>query len=622
MRMEFMDKQHSQRLTQQLNCQRRRGRRCNLEVRVGAQVFHAHREVLAAVSPSVEQELSGNDVQPQDAFVITISADCMSGEAVEQLLDFMYTGRILLGEHNVECLLRGAQYFALPNLRSHCRDFLQESLRGDNCVRHLMLGELHQLEDVAERAYCLLRDGFYALTGPQVAALSRHVLERLVRDQDLRVSGEDQVLLALAQWARGPPEAGHGQGDEMDRERFSAFECMFGHVLLSAVSESALRSLMFDEVLSKQCPAVLARVQEEFVSRKDGASLSPLAPSEPGAQGLSKMLLMQRKGALLESVLILGGQGTDGRFSSAVFAYVVSEDTWLKLTDMPYRAAAFGVTSLGRYVYLTGGASEETIGLRAAWRYEIDTGSWTKLPDLPQELVFHTMVTCGGAIYTVGGSVAPRRYTSNIYRYDLRRESWSLAGKMSVPMDGVEVITKEDKCIYIVTGRCVVKGAISRVGVVDCFDTTTNEVVQCMTFPIQFKHRPLLSFLDDNVLAVQSHKQSLEINLQKVQATKTARTVPLMPGQIKLDICHAVCRLSGHNVFVCGGVVSRECPDGKPYTMTQTAFLFNLTKGEWSILAKPPEALDCAACCSAQLPRKLLCKGESQTEKGKSRTKS
>ncbi|XP_069089879.1 calicin isoform X1 [Pleurodeles waltl] len=607
MRMEFTDKQHSQRLSQQLNCQRRRGRRCNLEVRVGTHVFHAHREVLAAVSPSVEQELSGNDVQPQDAFVITISADCMSVEAVEQLLEFMYTGRILLGEHNVEYLLRGAQYFALSSLRSHCRDFLQQSLRGDNCLRHLALAEVHQLEEVAERAYCLLRDGFYALTAPQVGALSRPVLERLLRDQDLRVSGEDQVLLALAQWARGPPEA--GKGEEMDKARLQAFESMFGHVLLSAVSEPALSTLMVDEILAKQCPTALARIQEELASRRNGLS--------------SRMLLLQRKGALLDCVLVLGGQRTDGRFSNAVFAYVVSEDTWLKLTDMPYRAAAFGVTSLGKYVYLTGGASEETIGLRAAWRYDIDTGSWTKLPDLPQELVFHTMVTCGGAIYTVGGSVAPRKYTSNIYRYDLRKESWSLAGKMSVPMDGVEVITKEDKCIYIVTGRCVVKGAISRVGVVDCFDTTTHEVVQCMTFPIQFKHRPLLSFLDDNVLAVQSHKQSLEINLQKVQATKTAKTVPLMPGQVKLDICHAVCKLSGHKVFVCGGVVSREGEDGKSYTINQTACLFNMIKGEWSILAPAPEAVDCAACCCAQLPRKLLYKGGNQTENGKStRTKS
>ncbi|XP_069486563.1 calicin [Ambystoma mexicanum] len=616
MRMEFTDKQHSQRLMQHLNGQRRRGQRCNLEVRVGGQVFRAHREVLAAVSPSVDQELSGNDVQPKDDFVITISEACMTAEAVEELLGFLYTGRVLLAEHNVEELLRGAQYFALPGLRAHCRDFLLQSLRADNCLRYLTLAERHQLAEVAERAYCLLRDGFHTLGGRQLASCPRHVLAKLVRDQELRVSGEDQVLLALVQWARGTSEEGReecGQGEGVDR--IDAFENMFSHVLLSAVSDRVLSTVMRDEMMTKRCPAIQNRVQEELAKRRKGVPSPPPTPGNSATQKLSRMVLLQRKGALLDAVLVLGGQRADGRFSNAVFAYVVTEDTWFKLTDMPYRAAALGATSLGKHVYMTGGASEETLGLRAAWRYDIDTDSWTKLPDLPQELVFHTMVTCGGAVYTVGGSVAPRKYTSNIYRYDPRKESWSLAGKMSVPMDGAEVITKEDRCIYIVTGRCIVKGAISRVGVVDCFDTTTHEVVQCMTFPIQFKHRPLLSFQDENVLAVQSHKQSLEINLQKVRATKTTRTVPLMPGQLKLDICHAVCSLPGNRVFVCGGVVSANDQRGKPYTINQNACLFNQKKGEWKILAPPPEALDCAACCTAQLPRKILFKGDNQPEK-------
>ncbi|XP_046530720.1 calicin-like [Equus quagga] len=175
----------------------------------------------------------------------------------------------------------------------------------------------------------------------------------------------------------------------------------------------------------------------------------------------SSLLSYQWKGALLDSVVILGGQKAQGQFNDGVFAYVIQENLWLKLSEVPYQAAALSATSTVCYIYMSGGTNEQITGLKMAWRYDMDDNSWTKVPDLPIGLVFHTMVTCGGTVYSVGGSIAPRRYVSNICFYDERKEAWCLAGKMSIPMDATAVITKGDQNLYMVTGRCLVKGTIS-----------------------------------------------------------------------------------------------------------------------------------------------------------------
>ncbi|EGW06797.1 Calicin [Cricetulus griseus] len=177
---------------------------------------------------------------------------------------------------------------------------------------------------------------------------------------------------------------------------------------------------------------------------------------------------------------------------------------------------------------------------------------------------------------------------------------------MSIPMDGTAVITKGDRNLYIVTGRCLVKGYISRVGVVDCFDTNTGEVVQCITFPIEFNHRPLLSFHQDNILRVHSHRQSVEINLQKIKANKSTTSVPLLPNSCPLDVSHAICSIGDNKVFVCGGVTTASDVQTKDYTINPNAYLLDQKIGEWKILASPPEALDCPACCLAKLPCKIL----------------
>ncbi|XP_075442305.1 calicin-like [Ascaphus truei] len=598
MELEFIENNYSHQVLHNLNSQRKRKESCNLTVHVDTNVFFVHRNVLAAISPFVQDMIC--DVQPADDISITIDTSYMSPESVEQLIDYFYTGKVILSDRNIADLIRGAKFFILLELRANCQEYLVKSMHIGNCIRNLTLAEAFDMKEVGDNAYACLQDGFYSTAsgGDSGTGMSTELLEcpyktfsRLIKDENLHVHNEDQVLLSVIKWVEHNPD-----------ERIQYFDNLFSFVGLHGVSDKVLLHISKQEQLVMTRPSAQIRIESVLNSRKQDSGFQSL-PAHFSA--------LQRKGAHQDTVLVLGGQRSDNSFSESVFAYILEENRWTKVTDMPYRTAALSATTSGKFVYISGGATEAISGLKSAWKYDIYANSWSKMPDLPVGLVFHTMVVCGGSIYTVGGSIAPRKYTSNIYRFDNLKGKWVLAGKMSVAMDGPEVVTRYDKILYIVTGRCTVNGVLSRIGVVDCFDTDSGEVVQCLTFPIDFKHRPLVSFQGSNFLCVQSHTQGLEINLQTVKMNILGSTTPLMPLDYKMDLCQARCHVSDSKVFVCGGIISAGANLRKSSTINKNACIYDKQAGEWQVLVAPPEALDCAACCKAQLPCKYLAKVES-----------
>ncbi|XP_061456300.1 calicin-like [Rhineura floridana] len=582
-RMQFTEKNHKSFLIQALNEQRKNQEFCDVALSVDQKIFYAHLNLLAALSPHIRSLMSSNDTKADEVLLLNLDTTSLSSAVVEEILDYFYTGNIVISEKNVEELLKGAEYFSSQTLKSHCSDFLLASLRKKNCLYYMLLATTYEMIDVENAAYDAVRDSFNYWAGPGITDFVRcpdHIFGRLLKDDNLHMQNEDQTLSALLQWVKYEIS-----------EREKLFKEYFTYLRLSAVSSKMLLAACREVVLFSDHAGPLSRIESTLSDRNQGNPQS--------------LMVHQRKGALMDSVVVLGGRKEQGKIHSGVFAYIVGENIWLKLTEMPYKAATASATSLGKCIYVSGGRAEQSSHLKTAWKYDTDTNSWTRLPDLPIGLAFHTMVTCGGAVYSVGGSTAPRTYTSNIYKYDEEKEQWILAGKMTVPMDATALIPKGDQTIYIVTGRCLVNRHFCRVGALDCFDTKTGNV-QCLTFPIQFIQKPLLSFPRDNILSIQSDKESLEINLQKSKMNKSTNLMPLLPYKDSLHLSHAVCSLGDNKVFVSGGLI---CPGNKrpeECSINRQAYMLDQNVGEWRILAQPPEAVHGAACCTAKLPCKIL----------------
>ncbi|MGH0168149.1 UNVERIFIED_CONTAM: hypothetical protein FKN15_062898 [Acipenser sinensis] len=578
MSLDYIDSRHSNRILSSLNQQRKTNELCDVVINVGEQFFHVHQNVLLSISPKVRSLTSHCDIGASDELSINIDPNYMSTSSVEELLNYFYTGKVSITMENVEELLRGVKLFEIKQLKNYCGEYMQASLNKTNCFRVLKMAESHDLQELAETAYKVIRDQFFSLAvRKDLLATPYNVFSRLIKDEKLHAQNEDHVFLTVLQWTKHMPN------------RVKHFEKLFSHLHLSNVSNHILLKLSKEEDLIKNNVACINKIMEVVGHKK--------------TDGPRDINVSQRKETLIEVVLVLGGHKIDGHFSNKVYAYLIRDNRWVKVTDMPYNAAAPGAVSLGKYLFVTGGTNKLNPSLKAAWRYDLDKNIWSKMPDLPVGLVFHTMVACRGSIFTVGGSIAAKKYISTIYKFDEEKDRWVTVGNMSVPLDCAEAIPKHNN-IYIVTGRCMVNDKISRVGVVDCFDVTGGTVKKCLTFPIEFRHRPLVSIHDGDMIKLQSHKQSLDINMQKCKVVKCPNTIPLLPNNTKLEISNAVCQI-GDNVFVCGGTIPVD-EINNVFTINQSAFLFKQKSGEWDILAKPIESMDSSACCRAKLTWRIV----------------
>ncbi|TEA23433.1 hypothetical protein DBR06_SOUSAS910103, partial [Sousa chinensis] len=109
---------HSKQLLLQLNQQRTKGFLCDVIIMVENSIFRAHKNVLAASSIYFKSLVLHDNL-------INLDTDMVSSTVFQQILDFIYTGKLLPSdqpaEPNFSTLLTAASYLQLPELAALCR---------------------------------------------------------------------------------------------------------------------------------------------------------------------------------------------------------------------------------------------------------------------------------------------------------------------------------------------------------------------------------------------------------------------------------------------------------------------------------------------------------------------
>lgn len=119
----------------------------------------------------------------------TVSPDIFKG-----LLDFIYTGKILISQTNVQEVLAAADMLELPEIVEGCCEFLCRELHATNALGILRFAEAHHCAKLEESAM-----GFINAHFPQVAHedelldIPQTLLVRIMESESLRVDTESQV---------------------------------------------------------------------------------------------------------------------------------------------------------------------------------------------------------------------------------------------------------------------------------------------------------------------------------------------------------------------------------------------------------------------------------------------
>lgn len=76
----------------------------------------------------------------------------MESLTLSLVLDYIYTGRVMLTEETVQNLLSAANLFQLLALREGCAEFMMSHVTVNNCIGVFFFARAHECEVLAAKA--------------------------------------------------------------------------------------------------------------------------------------------------------------------------------------------------------------------------------------------------------------------------------------------------------------------------------------------------------------------------------------------------------------------------------------------------------------------------------------
>nr|XP_002739148.2 PREDICTED: kelch-like protein 3-like [Saccoglossus kowalevskii] len=546
-------------------------------LQVENKVFKAHRNVLAAWSPYFDTMCySGMEEGLRNMATI----ECTTADAMEEILNYIYTGEICISSDNVEPILRGADHFLIPALREYCCEFLSKKMDASNCLVVKQLADLYRFGELYNRSSEFVRNQFmHVITdgNDDLMALTVDQLIDLITDEKLRVEKEESIYELVLKWTKF---------DLASRKEY--FPELLSHVRLPQLNRQYLMSYVEVEELIREnpkCMALFADAKHQTdTTRRSYCSDSPV--------------LKPRKGRLTDVVVITGGVSTNGPLAET-FGYIIEEDRWTALPGLPNELRFHAASTLHSCMYVAGGSSNGLVSNKVH-RYDPVTNSWTNTAFMQTPREYLALAACNGCLYAMGG-IRWDNVLRSVEKYDPELDKWTFVAPVSTPRYAMHLVTIDDRYIYAIGGR---DGTRQPVTTVERYDTETDEWCTLQSFPVDGQpwEFPVVESQGDKIFVTDLATKALCFNTERKCWTQEIHNFASLPERT----CFTYCTLD-RIVFVFGGWKSHV---DNPYTSNSTlptdACIYNSVLGLWSSISSPPASTLASACCVLQIPYEFL----------------
>ena len=408
-------------MMKRLHIQRKKGQFCDvvLEVCNGEDQarFNAHRVVLCAGSPFFYSALN-NDMKESKEGLIRL--EDMSKVAIEELLDYLYTGHVDVTQHNAFDLLKIADFLVIPSLKEVSSKFIIQSLSSSNCFMAYYLAVNYRCFELQEKA----RDFIYAnftrvVEHEDFLNLTINEVEEWISSDEIRVRGEEDVFQAIVKWAE---QKGSGE-----REKF--FE-LFRHVRLIYLS----RNYVLNDILP-----------HPLITNEKACTAFVLDTIKHVSCGSEECFFAQAPRNCLktaEDCLVVSGV-------TKTLCYVAHEDKWYQMADKTKSRYLYSASAYHGKLYINHGTGVDY----AIERFDPAVNSWAPLTSYSGEMshFFAAVVYFQGFLYVIGGK-QNGEVANCVHKYSPDTNLWQEVAAMNVSRFSPSAVADEDT-IYAIGGQ-------------------------------------------------------------------------------------------------------------------------------------------------------------------------
>ena len=425
-------------MMKRLDIQRRNEQFCDvvLEACNGEDLarFKAHRIVLCAASPFFYSALNSDLKESKEGL---IRLEDTSKIAIEELLDYLYTGHVDVTQHNAFDLLRIADFLVIPSLKEVSSKFMIQALSSSNCLMAYYSAVNYRCIELQEKARDFICANFASVVGHEdFLNLTINEVGEWISSDEIKVRGEEDVFQAIVKWAEK-----RGSGE---REKF--FE-LIRHVRLIYLS----RSYVFNEILP-----------HPFVNEDKACTAFVLDAMKEVSSGSEECFFAQTPRNCLkttEDCLVFFGP-------SKTLCYVPPENKWYQMADKTESRSMYSASASHGKVYINNGPGFDY----PIERFDPAINSWAPLTSYFGQMSHPcaAVVYFQGFLYVIGGE-KKGEVANCVHKYNPDTNLWQEVAAMNVSRSSLCAVADKDT-VYAI-GGC---SNIRTLDVVERFDPKMN----------------------------------------------------------------------------------------------------------------------------------------------------
>lgn len=252
----FVDSSHSYEVLAGLHRQRENDIGLDFTLVIEGSDIAVHRNVLMAFCPYFEALLGPNMKEGRES---RVELQELKLAPVREIIDYAYTGEILLSDENVESVLETANYLGIVTICGACCDFLKSTMNASTCCDILHLAINHDQLALQHTAEAFFLENFPKIrTEKTFYDLEVSILANLLQNDKLRIAEPQKqslellLLQAVIDYARSVTLASKdfvnllnsvrlSQIDHSDLQRFSSEDIIARNPGAQELIEKALR---------------------------------------------------------------------------------------------------------------------------------------------------------------------------------------------------------------------------------------------------------------------------------------------------------------------------------------------------------------------------------------------